>query len=157
MEKEVKDILLAKAKILTVSDDGPKWGDNKDKKSYQVIIQNEDDLSKVYTALCFTDPLPENVKPGASLHDITVQEEKSGDRTQYRVRFGEKKPFGKGGRGGYEAQKEDPIAKMIMTGYSYSKDLYLATVVGPINGETYCDLSSQVVASMISDYKLHKS
>lgn len=131
-ESKVEEIKMAQANVLKVSDDGPKWGPGKSKKSHQIIFQNTEDLTEVITAVCFSDPLPEEVHAGSVLKDLTIEKEKRGDSESFRVRFGEKKgdgpqrAYGGGARISPEElniKRFEAAGKIVGVAYSYAFDM----------------------------------
>ena len=128
-EKEITKIAIEKATILSVSD-GPKWGQNKDQKSHQLVIQNANNVEEVYTVRNFAPQLPEHIKQGAVVDNLEIEKEDYNGSVSYRVRFGDKKDGGYRG-GGYRGispaelniKRFEAASKVVGVAYSYAFEM----------------------------------
>ena len=142
------ELKIAKAKVLTAEKGSYKDKDGIDRDKWTVVLQDEEDSTKVYTGGVTKGG--DALEVGKTVEDIAVW------KNQYGYSF----TFGGGsgykGRGGYTpVQKEDPVLKIVSFAFSYTKDIMLAEA-GEYKWDDYYDRALALVGVMVEAYNTNK-
>lgn len=149
MDNEPK-LKLDNVKVLSVSEGSYEYK-GETRKQWNLVLQDVADASKVLTGTC--NKPNENFKQGAELGKCWVYEREFNGTTTASFFFPTEKTGG--GGGGYQA-KSDPAEKIVSMGYSYAKDIMLATKADGWNWEEYFQFADQLAAAMMQSYKVQK-
>ena len=146
---------LKNMKVLSLSEKGTVFSkrQNKDVKKYEILLQGVDDQSVVLTGEAF-EPLPEEVKKDGVVEDVWVYEDTYNDKVTTKFFFpkkkdgGSSKPYSGGYRGMSKEELEykykELILRVVSFGYSYAKDILVATSTGEITAAEYEEFGDSV-------------
>lgn len=134
MADKVEPIKIAKAKVLSITEGTWKAKDGKELKKHTIVFQDVEDNSVVVTAECFQQKLPDEVKQGGEVENITIDQvpKRDGSGHDNRVKWERPQQEGGGGRkygpspAEMKLKYDQEVWKVIGVGMSYGVQAALA-------------------------------
>lgn len=161
MDNEPK-MKLDNVKILSAEEGSYEWN-NKTNKCLNLVVQDQKDPTKFVTGQLNIkegkEADVEHIKKDAVVGPCWVYEKVVKGEPKASFFFPKEKSPGGGGKyGGGDAysKQSDPAEKIVSMGFSYAKDIMLATHTGEWNWEEYFHFADQLAAAMMQSYKVQK-